>query len=82
MGEDSDDRERTEAGTYRETVSSREVYEAVRDGDHVVSASELTEELDTSRDTILRRLRTLHENGEIERKEVGASAVVWWLDKS
>ena len=81
MVEDSEDRERTEAGTYKETVSAREVYEAVRDGDHVVTAGELTKVLDTSRDTILRRLRTLHDNGEIERKEVGASAVVWWADK-
>jgi len=81
MVEDSDDRERTEAGTYRKTMTTREVYEAVRDGGHVVTAGELTEELDTSRDTILRRLRTLHENGEVERKEVGARAVVWWVDE-
>ena len=81
MVEDSDDRERTEAGTYRETVSTKEVREAVRDGGHVVTAGELSEELDTSRDTILRRLRTLHESGEIERKEVGSSAVVWWVDQ-
>jgi Fic family protein len=81
MVEDAGDRERTEAGTYKETVSAREVREAVENGDHVITASELTDVLGTSRDTILRRLRTLHENGEVERKEVGARAVVWWVDE-
>lgn len=79
MVEDTDDRERTEAGTYRETVSAQEVLEAVENGDHVVTAGELIEELDTSRDTVLRRLRSLNQDGEIKRKQVGAKAVVWWV---
>ena len=75
-----EDRERNETGQYSKTVSTEDVREAVEKGGHVVTASELTDSLDTSRDTILRRLRTLHESGEIERKEVGARAVVWWVD--
>jgi Fic family protein len=80
MVEDTDDRERTDAGQYAETVSTQEVREAVENGGHVVTAGEITDVLDTSRDTVLRRLRTLHENGEVERKEVGARAVVWWVN--
>lgn len=75
-----EDRERNESGEYTETVSTQDVLEAVENGGHVVTAGELTDVLDTSRDTVLRRLRTLHENGEVERKEVGARAVVWWIN--
>ena len=40
--------------------------------------SELAEVLDVSSETVRRHLSELHERGLIDRKTVGARAVVWW----
>ena len=45
----------------------------------VVTATELAEMLDVSGETARRHLSTLHEQGRVERKDVGARAVVWWV---
>lgn len=83
MADKNDDRERTEDGQYAPGSTTQateaDVLDAVRNAsDPVVTAREVAETIDTSRDTALRRLRTLHESGDLERKEVGARAVVWW----
>lgn len=44
----------------------------------VATASVLAEQVDASKQTVWRRLRELYEEGEVERWEVGARAVVWW----
>lgn len=44
----------------------------------VATGAELATRLNTSRQTVLRRLNELHENERVERKEVGARAIVWW----
>ena len=76
---DSDDRERTETGEYVETVSESEVLDALIDADDpVLTVGEVAESIDTSPDTARRRLQSLHESGDVHRKEVGARAVVWW----
>lgn len=48
--------------------------------DPVATSSEVAEELDVTRQYAHRILTELHEAGEIERKEVGARAVIWWVD--
>lgn len=47
-------------------------------GPPVVTANELGEALGVSRRTALRWLKQLRDSGLVERKEVGARAVVWW----
>lgn len=44
----------------------------------VVTAGDVAERLDVSGETARRRLSSLHEQGHVERKTVGARAVVWW----
>jgi predicted ArsR family transcriptional regulator len=83
MADENDDRERTEGGQYAPGSTTQatetDVLDAVRSAsDPVVTVGEVAEAVGTSRDTALRRLRALHESGDLERKEVGARAVVWW----
>ena len=76
---DSDDRERTETGEYVETVSESEVLAALINADDpVLTVGEVAESIGTSPDTARRRLQSLHDLGDVHRKEVGARAVVWW----
>lgn len=46
--------------------------------DPVQTVADLAEVLDVSETTALRRLQSAHDAGYVQRKEVGASAVVWW----
>ena len=46
--------------------------------DPVQTVADLAEALDVSETTALRRLQSAHDAGYVRRKEVGASAVVWW----
>lgn len=47
--------------------------------DPVVTAPELAEELPVTARTVSNRLRELAAGGEVERKDVGGRAVVYWL---
>jgi predicted nucleotidyltransferase len=73
------ERERDSGGKYVETVQFEQVLRAVREAsDPVVTASEVGEMLDCSTSAARKKLTTLHENREINRKKVGGRAVVWW----
>jgi predicted transcriptional regulator len=43
-----------------------------------VTATEIAERLDVTNKAVIHRLDELHGEGEVERKKVGANAVVWW----
>lgn len=76
----SQDRERNDRGQYVGTISLEDVIEAIRQTDSpVATAPELGEILDCSSETVRQKLVTLHEQGRVERRTVGANAVVWWL---
>jgi predicted ArsR family transcriptional regulator len=78
-----DERERTEGGTYKETVTPARVLEAMNTADDpVVTAGEVGEALDCTGQAARKKLNQLHEDGKVERKEVGARAVVWWIQDS
>jgi len=47
--------------------------------DPVVTARELAEELDYTRDGIRKRLLKLEDDGKVAGRDVGARSVVWWL---
>jgi len=61
-------------------VSDDELLQVIEShDDRAVTATEVAEEVEIGRAGTLKRLDTLHEGGEIERKKVGGNAVVWWL---
>jgi|APHM01.1.fsa_nt_gi HTH domain. len=47
----------------------------------VLTAAEIADAVDMTRQTANRRLKQLREVGEVEKKRVGSRAVVWWLAK-
>jgi predicted ArsR family transcriptional regulator len=76
----SQDRERNDQGQYVGTLSLEDVIEAIRQTDSpIATAKELSELLDCSSEAARQKLITLHEQGRVERRTVGANAVVWWL---
>jgi len=50
--------------------------------DPVLTAPEVAEELDITQQAAHKKLQTAHEAGLIQRKKVGAAAVVWWRKES
>jgi hypothetical protein len=74
----NDNRERDERGRYVETVTTEHVLEFLRRADEPMTATELADEFDVTNRAVLNKLDALHERRAVERKEVGARAVVWW----
>jgi len=61
-------------------VDPEDVVAAIHDHDDpVVTATELAENLPVTSRTVTNRLRELAAGGEVERKDVGGRAVVYWL---
>jgi len=72
-------REREESGRYTETVTLADVldvFEAV--AGPVVTSGDVADDLDCSRETARRKLRTLEEQGRVAGRKT-AGRVVWWL---
>lgn len=74
----NDDRDRDERGRYVETFTSERVLEQLRRAGEPQTATELAAVFDVTNRAVLHKLDNLHERGAVERKEVGARAVVWW----
>lgn len=73
-------KKRAETGEYVETTTTAEVLTAMRDVDTpFVTVGDIAEALNCSRETARRKLTELHADGRIKRREIGASAVVWWV---
>jgi len=73
-------KDRAESGEYVETTSTRAVLTAMRDADGpVVTVGDVAEAVACSRETARRKLTELHREGRVERREIGASAVIWWV---
>lgn len=67
-------------GGRPQKVTTDDVLEELRSVDEPVgTAAELAVELDVSSQTVVRRLEELEKHGTVERKQVGANAVVWWI---
>jgi predicted ArsR family transcriptional regulator len=73
------EQERDEQGRFEEQVTHDDVLELF-DGEPV-SASDVADNFDISNRAALNKLERLHEEGEVERKNVGSRAVVWWRSK-
>jgi len=76
------ERKRDDSGRFVETVTAEDVLDALRTSDDtVVTAKEVAEAVGCSPDSARQKLAELHEDGVVERKGVGARAVVWWLNE-
>jgi len=49
--------------------------------DPFVTAPEMADRLDYSKDGVRNRLEELEDAGWVERRDVGARATVWWLTR-
>lgn len=77
----SNDRERNEEGRYVSTVTPEHVLEILRQSDDpVLTAKEIGEELGCTSEAARQRLHELEGRGDVESKQVGARAVVWYLN--
>lgn len=72
------ERERDESGQYTEQVTLDDVLAVFEEADlPVLTASEVAEELDCSRPSAYNKLEQLVEQDQIQKKKVGARAVVY-----
>lgn len=79
----SRERERNEQGQYVGTISLEDVLEVMRRSESpVVTATDVGEALDCSSEAARQKLTTLHEQGRVDRRTVGANAVVWWITEA
>jgi len=61
-------------------VSDEEILrEIVLHPDPVVTARELSDHVDYTADGVRRRLHDMEDAGLVEKRTVGANAVIWWL---
>lgn len=73
------DPNRGSGGVPGQRVTDSDVLEALREQpDPVATAGELAGPLNVSSETVRRHLSELHDQGLVDRKTVGARAVVWW----
>jgi len=72
------ERERDKSGQYVEQVTLDAVLHIFEDADvPVLTASEVADELDCSRPAAYNKLEKLVEQGDLQKKKVGARAVVY-----
>ena len=73
--------ERRDDGAFAETVSDQDVLLVFEAADEpILTAAEIAESLPVGPDAVYRRLRSMHEEGLVGRKTVGARAVAWWAE--
>lgn len=73
-----DNRERSDDGTYAETVTPEDVLALFTDVEPR-TATEVADELGIVRRTALNKLNELADEDRIRKKKVGGRAVVWWV---
>jgi predicted nucleotidyltransferase len=74
------ERNRAKTGEFAPEVTDEVILSVLRQGDApAVTATEVAAEVDMTRRAVTRRLKRMHDEGLVGRKEVGARAVVWWL---
>jgi len=72
------ERERNKSGQYVEQVTLDAVLHVFEDADvPVLTANEVADELDCSRPAAYNKMEELVEQGDLQKKKVGARAVVY-----
>lgn len=74
----ANDRPRNTQGRYEPEYDDEEFLEAVRE--HAPAGTqEVADAVGVTRPSATYRLKQLEETGDVQRKKIGARAVVWWL---
>ena len=60
-------------------TESKLVYKIRNHEDPFVTASQIGEIFNVSRQTAYKHLQRMYEQGDIEKRKIGGSAVIWWL---
>jgi len=77
------DRERTDAGTFAETVSLDDVlgvFDAVRGP--VITSSDVADALGCTTEAARQKLTRLYDRGEVDKRKTGRTVVYWRVDDS
>lgn len=74
------DRSRNELGRFEQKVDIDEILDFF-DKCEPATVSDIAHEFGLSNRAALNKLDELHDQGKINRKEVGSRAVVWWKPK-
>lgn len=61
----------TETDIQREIKSSDEPF---------VTATDIADSMGVARQTAYKHLQRMHETGELRKRKIGSSAVIWWRD--
>jgi len=72
------ERERTDAGTYAETLpldAVRDVFDAVRGP--VITSSDVADGLDCTTEAARQKLTRLYDRGEVDKRKTGRTVVYW-----
>lgn len=75
-------RERGDDGRFIATVTLDDVLATLREANEPLTATEIGDRLGISNRSALDKLDELHEREAVERKQVGARSVVWWLSET
>lgn len=63
-------------------MTDSEILDQFRESDDpFLTGPEIAESLSVTRQAVNIRLRELHEEGVVERKEAGSHAVGWWISE-
>jgi len=72
--------DRDGGGRYTPSVTDGDILGILeRASAPVMTATEIADELPIGRSAVRKRLVDLHERKAVERKDVGARSVVWWI---
>jgi DNA-binding Lrp family transcriptional regulator len=64
----------------KETVSDEEIIKALRNHeDPFIAAAEIADHFGHTRQWAHNRLKKLHADGRVKRKEAGERSVIWWV---
>ena len=76
-------RARDEGGRFAEELSDQEILKLFDvTNEAFLTAPEIAEEFEVTRQAVTYRLKRMHEDGLVERKEAGASSVGWWAKRA
>jgi predicted ArsR family transcriptional regulator len=76
----TEERSRSSGGEYEPEASDKDLLDVFRESEKpVLTAKQVAGEVSIGRKAALLRLHELEERDVVERMEVGARAVVWWL---
>lgn len=81
MTDGSDNRDRNDTGEYSETYSPADILAAMRDEAGLHSTLDIAQSVGCSRDTALRKLRRLEDEGAVSSEHI-AGALVWTVTEA